>query len=164
MHRCHHFDVHKDPKWLYGDIVTGITVAIVNIPQALSYASVGKRDTRIYFPVTHERVVACRFTSTVRLVLLVHRNDRLPCTSHDGSCWSEPLPLLAPWNLQRHYVRSNCGGVLVSGGGPLQHSSELPWRLDKPSNLGHPRVLVCTPRLENPPFPVAKSVFLPRVL
>lgn len=38
-------DIHKDVRWLSGDVITGLTVAIVNIPQALSYASVSQKTT-----------------------------------------------------------------------------------------------------------------------
>ena len=39
-------DTYEDPRWLYGDIITGLTVAIVNIPQALSYAGVSGQTAR----------------------------------------------------------------------------------------------------------------------
>ena len=44
---CFRFDVCEDPQWLYGDVITGLTVAIVNIPQALSYAGVSEQISRL---------------------------------------------------------------------------------------------------------------------
>lgn len=41
-------DAYEDLRWVSGDVITGLTVAIVNIPQALSYAGVGKRTTRLF--------------------------------------------------------------------------------------------------------------------
>lgn len=43
---CYRFNTYEDLRWLYGDVITGLTVAIVNIPQALSYASVGVKTAR----------------------------------------------------------------------------------------------------------------------
>ena len=74
---CFRPDAHKDVRWLSGDVITGLTVAIVNIPQALSYASVSQRTTRLVLEKLADWHAAGRSACRIRTLLLVHRNHYL---------------------------------------------------------------------------------------
>ena len=61
-----------DLGWLYGDLVAGITVGIVAVPQSMSYAQVCKLSA-IAALCMADRTLDCHSAARVRSVLIIRR-------------------------------------------------------------------------------------------
>jgi len=110
---------------------------------------------------THRAHTAGRFAPRVWTVLLVHRNHRLPRKFNPRAYASEFLHLLVPGNFQGYHAGSDCGRLIIGGGSRFQHSPEVSWGVEQPSDICHAWILMCR-RHRFPPSPFAERIRVPQ--